>query len=78
MRASEGEIIACTDDDVIVPADWLTRIVAAFDGDPELGLLYGQVLVPDEPQGGGQGGHDRAHLVARHAPFDSTTAIATS
>ncbi len=46
-RVSKGEIIACTDDDVIVPSDWLTRIVEAFDADPELGLLYGQVLVPE-------------------------------
>jgi glycosyltransferase involved in cell wall biosynthesis len=47
LRVSEGEIIACTDDDVVVPADWLSRIVERFDADPELGLLYGQVLVPE-------------------------------
>jgi glycosyltransferase involved in cell wall biosynthesis len=47
VSVSAGEIIACTDDDVIVPADWLTRIVEAFTADADLGLLYGQVLVPD-------------------------------
>ncbi len=47
MRVSDGPIIACTDDDVIVPTDWLTCIVEAFDDDPEVGLLYGQVLVPE-------------------------------
>jgi glycosyltransferase involved in cell wall biosynthesis len=46
MRASDGAVIACTDDDVIVPRDWLTQIAASFDGDGELGLLYGQVQVP--------------------------------
>jgi glycosyltransferase involved in cell wall biosynthesis len=47
IAVSDGEIIACTDDDVIVPSSWLSRIVDAFDADPELGLLYGQVLVPE-------------------------------
>jgi glycosyltransferase involved in cell wall biosynthesis len=46
VRVSDGSIIACTDDDVIVPTDWLSPIVAAFENDPDLGLLYGQVLVP--------------------------------
>src|SRR5262249_44915440 len=30
-----------------VAPDWLDRIVRAFDADPELGLLYGQVLLPE-------------------------------
>jgi glycosyltransferase involved in cell wall biosynthesis len=47
IEVSSGEVVACTDDDVIVSANWLSRIVAAFDADPELGLLYGQVLVPE-------------------------------
>jgi glycosyltransferase involved in cell wall biosynthesis len=47
IRVSDGPIIACTDDDVIVPSDWLTCIVEAFAGDPEVGLLYGLVLVPE-------------------------------
>src|SRR5580658_3324135 len=47
MRACAGEIIAGTDDDVIVPKDWLAQIARAFEADPEAGLLYGQVLVPE-------------------------------
>jgi GT2 family glycosyltransferase len=46
FRATDGPIVACTDDDVVVPADWLTRIARSFDTDPQLGLLYGQVLIP--------------------------------
>jgi glycosyltransferase involved in cell wall biosynthesis len=46
-RVSDGPVIACTDDDVIVAHDWLWRISEAFDADAELGLLYGQVLVPE-------------------------------
>jgi glycosyltransferase involved in cell wall biosynthesis len=47
VRASDGPIIACTDDDVIVADDWLSRVAEPFEADPELGLLYGQVLVPE-------------------------------
>jgi glycosyltransferase involved in cell wall biosynthesis len=47
IAVSRAPVIACTDDDVVVPRDWLTRIAAAFAADPELGLLYGQVLVPE-------------------------------
>jgi GT2 family glycosyltransferase len=46
MRVATTDVVACTDDDVIVPKDWLTQIARAFAEDPELGLLYGQVLVP--------------------------------
>jgi glycosyltransferase involved in cell wall biosynthesis len=48
VQACAGDIIACTDDDVIVHRHWLTTIARAFCEDPELGLLYGQVLVPAE------------------------------
>ena len=47
LRASDGDVVACTDDDVVVPADWLARIAGAFEADSHAGLIYGQVLVPD-------------------------------
>jgi GT2 family glycosyltransferase len=47
VRVSNGEIVACTDDDVVVPRGWLREIATAMQGDPTAGLLYGQVLVPD-------------------------------
>lgn len=47
VRASDGDIIACTDDDVVVPGDWLTQIARAFADDPQAGLVFGQVLVPE-------------------------------
>ena len=43
IRLTSGGIIAFTDDDCIVPADWLTRIEDAFDADEQGDLLYGQV-----------------------------------
>lgn len=51
MRACEGEIIAFTDDDVIVPGDWLKQIEAVFEREKDAGLLYGQVLVPKDMEG---------------------------
>ncbi len=44
IRASAGEIIAFTDDDCLVPEEWISSIVNAFALDPEADLLYGQVV----------------------------------
>jgi glycosyltransferase involved in cell wall biosynthesis len=41
---TEGEILAFTDDDCIVAADWLSTIAKAFAAEPDGELLYGQVL----------------------------------
>lgn len=46
LRVATAEIVACTDDDVIVPRGWLREISNAFQSDPQAGLLYGQVLIP--------------------------------
>lgn len=46
IAASDGEVIACTDDDVVVPTDWVSEVAKAFQADPQAGLLYGQVLIP--------------------------------
>lgn len=52
IAATTGDLIAFTDDDCIVPTDWLSNIVAAFEADPEADLLYGRVVpLPDgEPE----------------------------
>jgi glycosyltransferase involved in cell wall biosynthesis len=41
---TSGEIIAFTDDDCIVPKDWLRLIVEAFQADDQGELLYGRVV----------------------------------
>jgi len=48
VGASAGELLAFTDDDVVAPEDWLANIADAFAARPEVGLLYGQVLIPPE------------------------------
>lgn len=52
VARSAGEVIAFTDDDCIVPTDWLRSIVSAFAREPDGDLLYGQVL-PAHPDGDG-------------------------
>jgi GT2 family glycosyltransferase len=42
-RAARGEIVAYTDDDVILHADWLKRLVQAFD-EPDILAVTGLVL----------------------------------
>ena len=47
IRSTTAEILAFTDDDCLVPTDWLSTIVAAFEAEPDGDLLYGQVLPHD-------------------------------
>lgn len=44
VKETTAPIIAFTDDDCIVPEDWLQRIAHAFSEEPEAELLYGQVV----------------------------------
>src|SRR5205085_1320232 len=41
-RAARGDVVAFTDDDVIVPARWLANVARLF-ADARLGLLVGPV-----------------------------------
>ncbi len=47
FQITDEPYIACTDDDVVVPQDWLTKVATRFAADPMVGLIYGQVLIPD-------------------------------
>jgi GT2 family glycosyltransferase len=46
VRETSAELLVFTDDDCIAPPDWISSIVAAFDGDLDADMLYGQVLQP--------------------------------
>jgi glycosyltransferase involved in cell wall biosynthesis len=48
MEVSDSEIIAFTDDDCRVKADWVRRIVDVFAADPDVNVVCGRVLVPEE------------------------------
>jgi len=51
ISETQGEILAFTDDDCVAPPDWISRIVEAFDTEPDADLLYGQVLEPEALRG---------------------------
>jgi GT2 family glycosyltransferase len=44
IEAASGDVIAFTDDDVLVRRDWLEEIRREFEADPDLHLLSGRVL----------------------------------
>ena len=52
IASTTGPIIAFTDDDCLVPSDWIEKIVTAFEEQRDAELMYGQV-VPAYPENGG-------------------------
>lgn len=44
IASTTGEILAFTDDDCVAWPDWITKVVAAFDAEPDAELLYGEVV----------------------------------
>ena len=52
IASTAGRYIAFTDDDCIVPSDWIEKIVQAFEEQRDGELIYGQVL-PAYPEDGG-------------------------
>lgn len=51
IRSTSADILAFTDDDCLVPADWISAIVDAFKAEPDGDLLYGQVIPLDSDEG---------------------------
>lgn len=45
LRHSKGDVIAFTDDDVLVTENWLAEIAREFSADPQLHMLGGRVLL---------------------------------
>ena len=46
IRETNGEVLAFTDDDCVAPADWIASIAQAFVEQPDVEMLYGQVMLP--------------------------------
>jgi GT2 family glycosyltransferase len=44
IRKTKNEFIAFTDDDCEVPRDWLRRLVASFEVDSHIGIVFGDVV----------------------------------
>jgi glycosyltransferase involved in cell wall biosynthesis len=52
-QKAQGDIIATTDADCIIPPDWISVIIGAFDRDPKIVQLFGPVI----PMEGGVKNH---------------------
>ena len=67
INSTKSELIAITDDDCEVPAQWLRRLVAALADDQRIGLVFGSVLpaAHDPTMGFIPSRVCRAHTVAR-------------
>jgi glycosyltransferase involved in cell wall biosynthesis len=48
IQASLNEVLAFTDDDCVASPEWLENISRAFSSEPDVEILYGQVLLPEE------------------------------
>ena len=46
-RAAQAAVISLTDDDCYVAEDYVDAVLAAFDGDPDLGVVGGRILLFD-------------------------------
>jgi hypothetical protein len=51
IESSRAPLIAFTDDDCRVQADWLARLVEVFTGNPDAALVFGRVTIPAEVDG---------------------------
>ena len=54
IASTTGPIIAFTDDDCLVPSDWIEKIVTAFEEQRDGELMYGQVVPAYPDDGGGE------------------------
>src|SRR5579859_453341 len=48
IRHTTGELLAFTDDDCVTPDGWLETLARRFAEQPDVALLYGQVMLPPE------------------------------
>jgi glycosyltransferase involved in cell wall biosynthesis len=53
IERSDGDIVACTDDDCRVAPDWASTIAAIFDADPQVAVVCGRVRVHADVEGAG-------------------------
>lgn len=45
---TRGDVVAFTDDDCRVPADWVATLASVFENDPDAAVVCGRVHVPEE------------------------------
>lgn len=65
---SRGEFLLITDDDCIVPQDWMEEIVALFQKYPQVGVIFSNVL---------EGEHDKKSGVIPHYEYTRSKVVRT-
>ncbi len=67
IESAKTELIAVTDDDCEIPPDWLQKLVAVFRDDPDIGVVFGNVVPgPHDERAGFVTGYVRdGHFLAR-------------
>lgn len=79
IASSSAALIAVTGDDCEPAADWLERIVAAFDHEPAIGVVHGNVEpCQHDAHAGFVQASVRADAVTVHAVVDQPTLVGTS
>ena len=71
IGASVAQIIAFTDDDCRVAANWTARIAGLFDQDPRADIVFGRVSVPEELRTKGSAADFEPHQREHHHRFPS-------
>ena len=66
VEQSTAPIIAFTDDDCRVSADWVEQISTLFEREPEAALVFGKVSIPEELKGKGFAADFEPHQRAYH------------
>jgi len=46
IAETRAPILAFTDDDCVAPTDWAASILAVFEREPDIDMVYGQVIAP--------------------------------
>jgi glycosyltransferase involved in cell wall biosynthesis len=69
VEQSTAPLIASTDDDCRVSADWLLQISTLFEREPEAALVFGKVSIPEELRGKGFAADFEPHQRAYYHEF---------
>jgi GT2 family glycosyltransferase len=57
FAASDTEFVALLNNDAEAEADWLEKLLSAFDGRPDVGMAASKILVHDDPRRIDKAGH---------------------
>lgn len=78
IELSRGDVVAFTDDDCRVPPNWTESLSAVFEADPDVAVVCGRVVVPEDLRSKGFTESFEPHVrewQGRYPPFGSDWGI---